>query len=678
MAASCDISQNDLVIVGDQATCGSPLSMVSEITVFGSTSTHWISVSNSSTITLEFSATTINATTPVRISDSNVTIVAARGAAFVASVGASPGIACESGARLAFESRDGGTLSVTGGSDGAGIGAPTNGRCASLRFVSGVYSVAAGRRGAGIGSGFGPSKVDSIVIEGGTFQVTAASGAAIGAGSAVGAESEVGALSIKGGRFESVVSQEGAGIGAGRAGPQGASRVRVVEIEEAVGVASSAAAGAGIGAGMGDGGRSSVERIVIGGGSEFIVSGESGAGIGAGLADVGGESAVDEITINGGRLEARSMQGAALGAGHADGGSSHVSVMVIRSGFIRCESLEGAGIGAGDAAEGSATVDSLLIENGTVYALSTAGAGIGAGSHDNGTATVGTLTIHGGSISARGPTAIGSTGSDLVEDITIGMDGSFLDLDLYSNSEFAISGGSVRLSSSSIVAFTNSRRYFDPSNRVDTAGVTFFGQYRGVSTFEAAIDHYALHFGQLPQFRGTPELRFRRTSGGFARTITFSEYPERGLIVTVPLPGEYDVDVTSERHHVLGYGGRPSFWVDPGDNFLDVVEICDTTSPTNVPGMPMATGTIVALAVGCLVLFGLICACSVLKKQHTRRPAPPQRSEPPAPEALMADGRRQGLLDEGELDDFPPAFAPDPEAPPQARDAPHPFAADAR
>ena len=104
-----------------------------------------------------------------------------------------------------------GSLTVTGGSNGAGIGGNSEGNCGSIVIRGGTVEATGGQYGAGIGLGFSSGSVGDIVISGGTITATGGShGAGIGLGYSSGS---VGDITISGGTVTATGCDEAPGIG---------------------------------------------------------------------------------------------------------------------------------------------------------------------------------------------------------------------------------------------------------------------------------------------------------------------------------------------------------------------------------------------------------------------------------------------------------------------------------
>lgn len=178
---------------------------------------------------------------------------------------------------LTIDSLTNGSLSATGGNNGAGIGGGGIWRAGNNITINGGTVIAtSGYGGAGIGGGY--SGVGSnITINGGAVTVTGKSGAGIGGGSVEAGHS----ITINGGTV-TATSIDGAGIGGGGTGGEG-------------------------------------NNITINGGTVTAIS-NNGAGIGGGWLKTG-----NNITINGGTVTAISNDGAGIGGGY-QGGASNIII----------------------------------------------------------------------------------------------------------------------------------------------------------------------------------------------------------------------------------------------------------------------------------------------------------------------------------------------------------------
>ena len=105
-----------------------------------------------------------------------------------------------------------GSLTVTGGSGGAGIGGNnSDANCGSIVISGGTVEATGGQYGAGIGLGYSSGSVGDITISGGTITATGGSG---GAGIGLGYSSgSVGDITISGGTVTATGSDNAPGIG---------------------------------------------------------------------------------------------------------------------------------------------------------------------------------------------------------------------------------------------------------------------------------------------------------------------------------------------------------------------------------------------------------------------------------------------------------------------------------
>ena len=191
-----------------------------------------------------------------------------------------------------------GSLTATGGWNGAGIGGSESGSGENITINGGSVTATGGKWAAGIGGG-GAGNGKNITINGGT--VNAAGGDNGGAGIGGGARGSGEAITITGGTVNATGTDGGAGIGGG---------------DECNG-----------------------EDITITGGTVTATGGDYAAGIGGGLNGVG-----KNITINGGEVTtAVSDYGAGIGGGFRGNGEN----ITITGGTVTAAGGNGAGIGGG-------------------------------------------------------------------------------------------------------------------------------------------------------------------------------------------------------------------------------------------------------------------------------------------------------------------------------------------
>lgn len=127
-----------------------------------------------------------------------------------------PGIFAADGKKLTIQGT--GKLEASSNGSGAGIGGKYNTRCGDIEIQGGTITATGGTAGAGIGAGDGSypynSSCNDITITGGTIKATGGNGAAgIGSG---GSCSSCGSITISGGTIEATGGNGAAGIGSGR------------------------------------------------------------------------------------------------------------------------------------------------------------------------------------------------------------------------------------------------------------------------------------------------------------------------------------------------------------------------------------------------------------------------------------------------------------------------------
>ena len=309
-----------------------------------------------------------------------------------------------------------GSLTATGGGEGAGIGSESDEATSRITITGGTITTTGGEEGAGIGSGW-RGAASNITISGGT-------------------------ITANGGYL-------GAGIGSGRGG-----NANKITINSGTVTATGNGGGAGIGGGHGGAGMD----ITITGGTVTAMSSTSedykgtGAGIGGGYAKAG-----TNITISGGIVTATSSvignytsAGAGIGGGY-DGAGTDITItggtVTAMSSAIGDYTSGGAGIGGGYTGAGT----DITITGGTVTAESNAigerantGAGIGGGSGGVGNR----ITISGGTVAAT------TSGTKIVTE-AIGGNGFNTDPVIIS-----IIGGNVKASSSGEITDADSEKVY--------------------------------------------------------------------------------------------------------------------------------------------------------------------------------------------------------------------------
>ena len=279
---------------------------------------------------------------------------------------------------LKDDNKEAGSLTATGGYNGAGIGGGNGDGAENITITGGTVTATGGSSGAGIGGGR-EGKGENITITGGSS----------GSGENI---------TINGGEVTASGGDNwddcGAGIGGGNGGVG-----KNITITGGTVNAAGSYFDHGMGAGIGGGGNSSGNNITITGGTVNVTGGYGGgAGIGGGAEGGGGNN----ITIKGGTVTAtgggyRGNSGAGIGS---SGSGENITIndgKVTATGGNYAAGIGGGSVGAwgGDAGSGK----NITINGGTVNATGTdGGAGIGGGENGNGE----DITINGGKVNASG------------------------------------------------------------------------------------------------------------------------------------------------------------------------------------------------------------------------------------------------------------------------------------
>ena len=280
---------------------------------------------------------------------------------------------------LKDDNKEAGSLTATGGYNGAGIGGGNGDGAENITITGGTVTATGGSSGAGIGGGR-EGKGENITITGGSS----------GSGENI---------TINGGEVTASGGDNwddcGAGIGGAFANGEN------ITITGGTVNAAGSYFDHGMGAGIGGGGNSSGNNITITGGTVNVTGGYGGgAGIGGGAEGGGGNN----ITIKGGTVTAtgggyRGNSGAGIGGG-SSGSGENITIndgKVTATGGSYAAGIGGGSVGAwgGDAGSGK----NITINGGTVNATGTdGGAGIGGGENGNGE----DITINGGKVNASG------------------------------------------------------------------------------------------------------------------------------------------------------------------------------------------------------------------------------------------------------------------------------------
>ena len=291
---------------------------------------------------------------------------------------------------LKDDNKEAGSLTATGGYNGAGIGGGNGDGAENITITGGTVTATGGSSGAGIGGGR-EGKGENITITGGTVNATGnEDGAGIGGGSSGSGEN----ITINGGEVTASGGDNwddcGAGIGGGNGGVGKNITITGGTVNATGGYGGGAA---GIGGAFANG-----ENITITGGTVNAAGSYFDHGMGAGIGG-GGNSSGNNITITGGTVNVTGGYGggAGIGGGAEGGGGNNITIkggtVTATGGGYRGNS--GAGIGGGSSGSG----ENITINDGKVTATGTdGGAGIGGGENGNGE----DITINGGKVNASG------------------------------------------------------------------------------------------------------------------------------------------------------------------------------------------------------------------------------------------------------------------------------------
>ena len=335
---------------------------------------------------------------------------------------------------LKDDNKEAGSLTATGGYNGAGIGGGNGDGAENITITGGTVTATGGSSGAGIGGGR-EGKGENITITGGSSgsgenitinggEVTASGGdnwddcgAGIGGGNGgVGKNITItgGTVNVTGGYGG------GAGIGGGAEGGGGNN----ITIKGGTVTATGGGYRGNSGAGIGGGSSGSGENITINDGKVTATGGSYAAGIGGGSVGAWGGDAGSgkNITINGGTVNATGTDGGAGIGGGENGNGEDITInggKVTATGGSYAAGIGGGSVGAwgGDAGSGK----NITINGGTVNATGTdGGAGIGGGVNGIGSK----VTVSGAAQVTATATGSGPDWSGVGTGATIGNGGS--------------------------------------------------------------------------------------------------------------------------------------------------------------------------------------------------------------------------------------------------------------
>ena len=293
---------------------------------------------------------------------------------------------------LKDDNKEAGSLTATGGYNGAGIGGGNGGVGKNITITGGTVNATGGYGGGAAGIGGAFANGENITITGGTVN---AAGSyfdhGMGAGIGGGGNSSGNNITITGGTVNVTGGYGGgAGIGGGAEGGGGNN----ITIKGGTVTATGGGYRGNSGAGIGGGSSGSGENITINDGKVTATGGNYAAGIGGGSVGAWGGDAGSgkNITINGGTVNATGTDG---GAGIGGGENGNGEDITINGGKVNASgAYGGAGIGGGVNGIGSkVTVSGAAQVTATATGSGPDWSGVGTG------ATIG----NGGSKTPDGP-----------------------------------------------------------------------------------------------------------------------------------------------------------------------------------------------------------------------------------------------------------------------------------
>ena len=239
---------------------------------------------------------------------------------------------------LKDDNKEAGSLTATGGYNGAGIGGGNGDGAENITITGGTVTATGGSSGAGIGGGR-EGKGENITITGGTVNATGnEDGAGIGGGSSGSGEN----ITINDGKVTATGGSYAAGIGGGSVGAWGGDAGSGKNITINGGTVN--ATGTDGGAGIGGGENGNGEDITINGGKVNASGAYGGAGIGGGVNGIGSKVTVSgaaQVTATAGKSDGYYGAGATIGSGGnetggqpVDGEEIQADISAVTTGYI--------------------------------------------------------------------------------------------------------------------------------------------------------------------------------------------------------------------------------------------------------------------------------------------------------------------------------------------------------
>jgi hypothetical protein len=142
-------------------------------------------------------------------------------------------------------------------------------------------------------------------------------------------------------------------------------------------------------------------------------------------------------------------------------------------------------------------------------------------------------------------------------------------------------------------------------------------QYRRPSIPEPVHGVVLIHFGKI-EFTGSAAiLSFKK--GADVKNATLIGHAVRGIAVSLPAPGAYEIEVTSDGKNIgqLCVGQQKSFAVLDGDNFFELASVCaHSATPDNKGKKGNVTVIAVVSSVTVVVIILAIAIVCVVRRRR--------------------------------------------------------------
>jgi hypothetical protein len=255
---------------------------------------------------------------------------------------------------------------------------------------------------------------------------------------------------------------------------------------------------------------------------------------------------------------------------------------------------------------------------------------IGSAVTREGNSSIGMFSITGGlltAIAGDSPVALGGESAP----VTLGPSSTEVTIDCYAGVS-CVSGDGLVVTNTNVVAFTNASTFW--GRRAVFGSATMFTQYRGRSEPELVSGTAMIHFGTLMIEGAAVGLTF--TGQNRVRTATFIGRSMQGFALSLPSPGEYEIEVAIDGREAgrICVGEQTVFVLLDGDNFFENATVCAKAATPGGSGDGERKQNALLVIVVMLVLaisvitIGVVCLVAIKRKRVNEQFEHPLVSDP--------------------------------------------------